>query len=89
MHEATNILKSLGHEIVEFKIPNVKEIINIYYDHMLSDGGITSLEIWEGEILDQVTTSLSTFTKIKIDYSVKTTRMLFMLSISKEPMGNS
>jgi hypothetical protein len=26
----------------------------MYYDHMLADAGTTSLEVWEGEILDQV-----------------------------------
>ena len=54
VHEAVAILESLGHEVVKFELPNIRQIIDVYFDHMLGDAGITSLEIWEGEILDQV-----------------------------------
>jgi hypothetical protein len=54
VHEAVAILESLGHEVVKFEIPNILDFVYLYFDHMLGDSGITSLEIWEGEILDQV-----------------------------------
>jgi hypothetical protein len=41
-------------QVVPFQLPNLREIIDMYYDHMLADAGTTSLEVWEGEILDQV-----------------------------------
>jgi hypothetical protein len=56
VHEATAILEKLGHEIVFFQLPNLKDIVDMYFDHMLADAGETSLDLWEGEILDQVST---------------------------------
>jgi len=58
VHEATAILEKLGHEIVFFQLPNLKSIVDMYFDHMLADSGETSLDLWEGEILDQVIISL-------------------------------
>ena len=59
VHEATAILEKLGHEIVFFQLPNLKAIVDMYFDHMLADDGETSLDIWEGEILDQVRAQLN------------------------------
>ena len=28
--------------------------MNFFFDHVLADGGANSLEMWKGEILDQV-----------------------------------
>jgi hypothetical protein len=65
VHEAADLLKSLGHEVIKFEIPNIREIIFVYFNHMLGDAGITSLEIWEGENLDQVPIFQSYFTNGK------------------------
>ena len=51
---AIEALDGAGCEIVYFKPPHLETMINFFFDHILADGGANSLEMWEGEILDQV-----------------------------------
>lgn len=50
---AIEALDSAGCEIVYFKPPHLETIIHFFFDHILADGGANSLEMWQGEILDQ------------------------------------
>jgi Asp-tRNA(Asn)/Glu-tRNA(Gln) amidotransferase A subunit family amidase len=51
---AIQTLDKLGCEVVYFKPPQIETLIHFFFDHILADGGANSLEMWEGEILDQV-----------------------------------
>ena len=51
---AIEALDAAGCEIVYFKPPNLEDVILFFFDHILADGGANSLEMWKGEILDQV-----------------------------------
>ncbi len=37
-----------------FRPPNVGKLVHVFLDHILADAGVNNLEVWEGEILDQV-----------------------------------
>ena len=47
-------LSDAGCEVVYFRPPNLELIMNFFSDHILADAGANSLEIWRGEVLDQV-----------------------------------
>ena len=51
---AIEALDAAGCEVVYFKPPHLEHIVNFFFDHILADGGANSLEMWQGEILDQV-----------------------------------
>merc|ERR1711976_1024098 len=50
---AIEALDGAGCEVVYFKPPNLEVMINFWADHILSDRGANSLEMWKGEIIDQ------------------------------------
>ena len=51
---AIEALNGAGCEVVYFKPPHLEVMMNFFFDHVLADGGANSLEMWKGEILDQV-----------------------------------
>ena len=55
---AVEALEKIGCEIVYFRPPHLEAIVHFFFDHILADGGANSLEMWEGEILDQVSCGL-------------------------------
>ena len=63
---AIEALDNIGCEVVYFKPPHLEHMIDFFFDHILADGGANSLELWKGEILDQVRVLLSFFSKPSI-----------------------
>ena len=53
---AIEALDNVGCEIVYFKPPHLEAMLNIFFEHILADGGANHLENLDGEILDQVLT---------------------------------
>ena len=51
---AIEALDGAGCEVVYFKPPHLEVMMDFFFDHVLADGGANSLEMWRGEILDQV-----------------------------------
>ena len=51
---AIEALDAAGCEVVYFKPPHLEVMMDFFFDHVLADGGANSLEMWRGEILDQV-----------------------------------
>ena len=51
---AIEALDAQGCEIVYFKPPHIEIMLDFFISHMLADEGVNSLEMWKGEILDQV-----------------------------------
>lgn len=51
---AVDLLKKEGHYVVKFKPKGIENMMNLYYDHTMSDGGTNSLENLKGDEIDKV-----------------------------------
>lgn len=50
--EAARLLSLRGHEVVPFDLPNLSAFYELYFQHMLADGGSSVMPLLDGEPID-------------------------------------
>ncbi len=51
--ETVSMLRAAGHEVVPFALPHMEDLWLKYYDHVLSDGGETTVAVLNGDVWDK------------------------------------